>query len=172
MRLSHFFVLCLFLAAPAFAANDSVRHVSAASERYAPSSEHAYGLGVADTSNVTNGESISGLMSMGHDWVQGLVAVYTTKGNFDFAVGGIYKFTVVGTRSTGFHMGPGFTIGSVGGDFAWAFFGAAGGHFTVAEHLMLSVDAGPMVTHTKNNTNFRLRALGDSVLSLAVHYLF
>jgi hypothetical protein len=154
----------------ALGASDSLRHTSSASE-------HSYGgsttmaVGVSDTQTITAGESATALFSVGQNWVQTYLAIYTTKGNFDFAVGGAYKFTVAGTRATGFHIGPGFTVGTVANDFAFAFFGAAGGHYTFAEHLLFSVDAGPMVTHTANNTNFRLRGFGP-VLGLTIAYVF
>jgi hypothetical protein len=174
MRLTPVLALALaFTAASALAADhhgaasDSLRHVSSASER----SGSVTALGVMDTSNVATAESLSGMFSMGSDWLQALASVTQTKGSFSFAVGAIYKFTVAGTRANGFHMGPGFTVGTVADDFAFAVFGACGGHFTLADRLLFSVDAGPMVTHTANNTNFRLRGLGN-LLGASVHYVF
>ena len=159
----------LLLSSSAFA---EPRHaVAASTPSYSSGGATEIAVGVSDTSHVTNAESATAFFSMGRDWLQTYLGVYQTKGNFDFAVGGAYKFTLAGTRATGFHVGPGFTVGTVNDDFAWAIFGAAGGHFTFAEHLLLSVDAGPMVTHTKNNTNFRLRPIGQ-LLGLTVAYVF
>jgi hypothetical protein len=172
IRISFLSAFCIFLAsAAAHAASDSVKHHAAS-----PEMEHYYGsnqmaVGVAATDIITNGESATALFSNHHDWIQTYLAVYTTKGNFDFAVGGAYKFTVAGTRNVGFHVGPGFTVGTVGNSFAFAIFGAAGGHFTFAEHFFISVDAGPMVTHTDSNTNFRLRGLGN-YLGMTIAYIF
>lgn len=172
MRISYFIALSLaFVGSAAHAASDSVKHRAAA-----PETEHYYGsnlvaVGVAATDTITNGESATLLFSNHQDWIQTYLAVYTTKGNFDFAIGGAYKFTVAGTRGVGFHVGPGFTVGTVGNEFAFSIFGAAGGHFTFAEHFYLSVDAGPMVTHTKDNTNFRLRGLGN-YLGMTIAYIF
>ena len=67
--------------------------------------------------------------------------------------------------------GPGISLGTSNDDFAWAVFGAGGGHFTIAEHMLFSVDAGPMLTHTKNNTNLRIRGIG-SLLGASVHFIF
>jgi hypothetical protein len=171
MRTTLFTALCLLVAGSAFAASDKVIHHSDS-----PEVEHYYGsnlmaVGVAATDTITNGESATMLFSNHHDWIQTYLAVYSTKGNFDFAVGGAYKFTVAGTRAMGFHVGPGFTVGTVGNNFAFSIFGAAGGHFTFAEHFFISVDAGPMVTHTENNTNFRLRGLGN-YLGMTIAYIF
>ena len=176
MRNSLLSALCLLLAAaPAIAADrkaaDSVKHASAAPAEHHYHSEKTWGIGVADTQTVTTGESATALIGMGDDWLQTYLGVYQTKGAFSFAIGGAYKFTVAGTRSTGFHIGPGFTAGTVADDFAFSIFGAAGGHFTFNEHLFFSIDAGPMVTHTKNNTNFVVRGFGP-VLGLTIAYIF
>jgi hypothetical protein len=171
MRFTLLSALCLLLSTgTAFAASDTIHHHAAAPE-HAYYGETLTALGVTDSSTVTTGESLSAMFSMGKNWIHTLLAVYQTKGNFDFAVGGIYKFTVAGTRANGFHVGPGFTVGTVADDFAFAIFGAAGGHFTIADHLLFSVDAGPMVTHTKDNTNLRIRGLGQ-LLGASVHYVF
>ena len=146
-------------------------HVSSESSYSSSASDTKMAFGVMDASNISVGESLSGLFSVGQNWVQAMMGIYQTKGSFDFAVGGIFKFTVVGSNRNGFHVGPGLNLGSINDEFAWAFFGAAGGHFTIVDHMIFSVDAGPMLTHTKNNTNFRIRALGQ-LLGASVHFLF
>jgi hypothetical protein len=156
-------VLSLALSQAAFAFEAS-RHTASAGGNLTA-------VGVADSSWLTSGQTASALFSTGSDWIQVYLGIYNTKVNFDFAVGGAYKFTVAGTRSTGFHIGPGFALGTVDDEFAFAIFGAAGGHFTLADHFLLSVDAGPMITHTKNNTNFRLRPVGN-LLGLSLFYVF
>lgn len=128
-------------------------------------------LGMADTTVIAGGQSLSAMFSTTSDWIQVLLGVHQTKGNFDFAVGGIYKFTVIGNRANGFHVGPGATIGTYGGDFAFTVMGAAGGHFTLFERLMLSVDGGPMYVHTEAAKNFRMKPMGE-ILGLSVHYVF
>jgi len=172
MRHSLIALLGLALASSsALAASDSIKHHSSA-----PESEHYYGnnlsaVGVASTDMIMGGESATALFSAGKDWIQVYAAVYQTKGAVSFGAGGVYKFTVAGTRNTGFHVGPGFTMGTVADAFAFAIFGAAGGHFTIADHYFISVDAGPMVTHTENNTNFRIRGLGQ-YLGMTIAYIF
>jgi hypothetical protein len=169
MRTSLLSALCLLLAAgSAFGASDKIRNSSSASEHR---SQTTMAIGVADTDTIAGGESLTGLFSMGDNWLQAYLGIFTTKTNFDFAVGGAYKLTISGTRATGFHVGPGFTVGTVGDEFAFAIFGACGGHFTLADRLLVSVDGGPMVTHTKNNTNFRLRGFGP-YLGLTLAYVF
>jgi hypothetical protein len=168
MRNSLLSALCLALSCgSAFAASDSIRHTSSAAEH----GSNLTAVGIADTANITAGESLTVLFTNGQDWIQTYAAIYSTNNDFDFGAGGVYKFTVAGNRMTGFHVGPGFTVGTVSGVFGFAILGAAGGHFTIADHLLLAVDGGPMVTHTKNNTNFRLRGLG-SYLGLTVAYIF
>jgi len=135
------------------------------------SAQAATGLGMSDTTIVSGGQSLSALFSTSSDWIQVLAGVHQTKGNFDFSVGGMYKFTVIGNRNTGFHVGPGFTIGTFGGQFAFTVFGALGAHFTLFEHLMLSIDGGPMYVHTDAAKNFRMKPIGDT-LGLSIHYVF
>ncbi|MGZ3719846.1 MAG: hypothetical protein ACXWR1_16015 [Bdellovibrionota bacterium] len=168
MRISLFSALCLALSCgSAFAASDTIRRTSSAAEH----GNNLTAVGVSDTANVTGAESLTVLFTVGQDWIQTYAAVYKTNVDFDFGAGGAYKFTVAGNRLTGFHVGPGFTVGTVNGQFGFAIFGAAGGHFTIADHLLISVDGGPMVTHTKDNTNFRLRGLGN-YLGLTVAYVY
>ena len=164
----------LLSAAPALAdskhaAADTAHHASAAVEH--PHSDTTWALGVADTQTITGGESATALFAVGENWVQPYLGLYQTKGAFSFAVGGAYKITVAGKRTTGFHVGPGFAVGTQADDFAFSIFGAAGGHFTFNDHLFFSVDAGPMITHTKNNTNFLIRGFGP-MLGLTIAYIF
>ncbi len=164
------FLLAPLVSVSALAA-ENARHTTSFSSFSSPSDDSLIAVGVADTNSVSGGESVSAMFSSKSNWIQAYLAVYSTKVNFDFAIGGAYKFTLAGTRSTGFHIGPGFTVGTVADDFAFAIFGAAGGHFSITDHFMFSVDAGPMITHTKNNTNFRLRPLGQ-LLGLSAFYVF
>ncbi len=163
-----FFVSLFLVSVAAFAADNNTRHISAS---FSSGGESVKAVGVADTTVVAGGQTLSAMFSSGRDWIQAYLGFFQTKGVVDFAGGGAYKFTLAGTRALGFHAGPGVMLGTFADDFAFSFFGAAGGHFTVVDRLLFSVDAGPMVTHTANNTNFRLRPLG-ALLGLSVFYVF
>lgn len=128
-------------------------------------------LGMADTTMVAGGQSLSAMFSGVTDWVQVLAGVHQTKDDVNFGAGGFYKFTVIGTRANGFHVGPGAILGTHGGKFAFSVIGAAGGHFTLFERLMISVDGGPMYVHTDAAKNFLMKPIGD-ILGLSVHYVF
>jgi hypothetical protein len=173
MRISTLPVLCLLLAAASAQAaegrrwSDTIRHTSSGIEH----GGQTIGVGVADTQSFAPGESATALFAIGSDWIQSYLGFYQTKGALTFSAGGNFKFTVAGSRHVGFHVGPGFFLGSVAGDFAYSIYGAAGGHYTLFDHLFFSVDAGPGITHTKDNTNFVLRGLGP-VLGLTIAYLF
>ncbi len=136
-----------------------------------PSAHATIGLGMADTTTISGGQSLSAIFSTGNDWIHTFLGVHQTKGKFDFGAGGGYKFTVIGTRATGFHVGPLASLGTVGGDFAFSIVGAAGAHFTLFEKMMLSVDGGPMYVHTQAAKNFRMKPIGE-LLGLSIHYLF
>lgn len=129
------------------------------------------GLGMADTTTIAGGQSLSALFSVGDNWIHGFLGVHQTKGDFDFGLGGGYKFTVIGTRATGFHVGPMASLGTFGGDFAFTIVGNVGAHFTLFEKLMLSVDGGPMYVHTQPAKNFRMKPIGE-LLGMSIHYLF
>ena len=129
------------------------------------------GLGMADTTTISGGQSLSAIFNVTDNWIQAFLGVHQTKGDFDFAVGGAYKFTVIGTRATGFHVGPMASIGTFGGDFAFTIVGNAGAHFTIFEKMMLSVDGGPMYVHTDKAKNFRMKPIGE-LLGMSIHYLF
>jgi|GEM_PF-7071980 len=130
------------------------------------------GLGVSDTSVIAGGQSLSAIFGLpsGHQ-IQTVLGVHQTKGNFDFHVGGFYRMPLIGTAKTGFHFGPGFTIGTFGGDFAFTVVAAFGAHFTLMENMMLSVDAGPMYVHTQAAKNFKMKPIGE-LLGLSIHYMF
>lgn len=127
-------------------------------------------LGVADTYYLTYGQSASALFSVGRNWIQALFGINQSRSAFSFGVGGAYKFTIAGDRRTGFHVGPGFTVGTVHKDFAFTIHGMFGGHFTIFERLILSVDAGPIFEVIDGDADFRLRPMGNA-LGLSLHYI-
>lgn len=136
------------------------------------SNAHALtGLGMSDTTVIAGGQSLSAIFGIGEHQIQTILGVHQTKGNFDFAVGGFFRMPLIGTAKTGFHFGPGFTIGTFGGDFAFTVVAAFGAHFTIFENMMLSVDGGPMYVHTQAAKNFKLKPIGDT-LGLSIHYMF
>lgn len=141
----------------------------------APQAKAQMALGFADTTYIAGGQSASALFSSNDDWLQTIFTINGTRGNFYFAVGGIYKFTIAGNARAGFHVGPGVTLGTVptgtGSEFGFSLVGLAGGHFTLFERLILSVDGGPQLSVVDGNTDFRLKPMGE-LLGLSVHYLF
>lgn len=179
MRTMLLSLLCLLASTPSFAAerraSDTIRHTSAAEHHY--HGDNVWALGVSDTTNIATGETLTALFSTADNWVQTYLGVFRTKDTFTFSAGGAYKFTVAGTRATGFHVGPGIVLGTVSDSFAFGIFGAAGGHFTVADHLFLSVDGGPAFVHISgkdggpSSSNFVLRGFGP-YLGLTIAYVF
>lgn len=131
----------------------------------------SFAFGYADTQYIANTQAASVLFASGKDWIQAFLGVQNTRGNFDFGLGGMYKFTLSGDRRAGFHLGPGFAVGTVGDDFAFSIYGMVGAHFTLFERLLLSVDGGPMLSVIDGDANFRMRAMGET-LGLGIHYLF
>lgn len=171
-----YLAVCLFalalsisaVAAPKASTNPNVEYIT-------PVSTSMTAMGVADTSHVSTGQSLSAMFSFNKNWLQTYMAIENTQGAFTFGLGAIYKFTVAGDAKTGFHVGPGFSVGTVpvGGKakFAFSIFGMAGAHFTLFDRLILSVDGGPMVNVVDGDANFRMKPMGE-LLGLSVHYLF
>lgn len=164
MRFLLLAALCLTFTLPAVAAPSS-----------ASSSSGAKAFGFTDSSNLLNGQSASALFGGTTDWIHVMLAINKTLGAFEFGVGGIYKFTVLGDRRTGFHMGPGVSVGTVavGGKskFGFSISGLAGAHWTIFDRMIVSVDGGPAVAVVDGDANFSFRPIGD-LLGLSLHYLF
>jgi hypothetical protein len=168
--LSLSFALLAGMAAPAFASEHG-----RGSDREPASSSGSWAMGVASTNVITNTESLSALLESGKNWIEIDLGIHHTRGNFQFATGGAYKFTVAGDRHTGFHVGPGLALGTTdvlgNAKFTFSLSGLAGGHFTFGDHLMVSVDGGPVLYVTDGNVDFRMRPRGD-ILGVGVYYLF
>lgn len=136
------------------------------------------GLGIYDSSYLITGQSLSLILSSKDHWFQVFLGVHRAGGSlFEAGIGASYKFTVAGDRSTGLHLGPGFSIGAAQNGtannetFRLGFFGLVGGHFTLFEKLMLSVDGGPNLVFLKGQESFTFRPAG-AILGLGIHYLF
>lgn len=142
---------------------------------FAPKANAATAVGVADTSTFMTGQSISALFSNNKDWIQAMMNVQGVKGSFRFSVGGAYKFTVAGTERAGFHIGPGLALGTTGtangSKFFFSLVGMFGGHYTLFERLILSVDGGPVLGVVDGDVDFGVKPMGE-LLGLSVHYLF
>jgi hypothetical protein len=155
-----------------------------AASRTVASSGSLTALGFADTSNISVGQSLSAMFSINQNWLQTFLTITQTKDAFTFGLGGIYKFTVAGDRHMGFHVGPGFAVGTVPASsvagatsgtsktkFAFSIYGLAGAHYTIFDRLILSVDGGPMVNVIDGTADFSMKPMGQ-LLGLGLHYLF
>lgn len=176
-------VLGVLVASSSFAATSSRDRIT--SSRSAPatttvasaptySGPTTWGLGVWSSDFVTNGDSISALVSSGDNWIQPFFSVAGTAGAFEFNIGATYRVTVAGNARSGFHFAPGFAVGTVnqgGSKFAFSFMGLFGAHYAVFDRLILSFDGGPILSSVDGDLNFKIRPAG-SVLGLSFHYLF
>jgi hypothetical protein len=109
--------------------------------------------------------------------VQGLFGIDGTSGTFRFSFGGIYRHTLAGTQTTGFHVGGGLVLSTVAAGAATTAFRVtlaplAGFHYQVPHApVQLSLDGGPMLTLLDGNADFQVGA-GSQLLGLSIHYLF
>lgn len=183
MRLFSLLALALTFSTAAFAGE---RHIASSTS---VSGGKPVAVGVSDTTNLTGGQSGSVMFATEKDWIHTFLTVNHSQGSFSFGAGGIYKFTVSGNRAMGFHVGPGLAVGtvSVGGSsvnvsgntvtvesstkFGFSILGDVGAHYTLFDHLILSMDAGPIFSVVDGEFNFMLKPIGE-VLGLSVHYLF
>lgn len=130
------------------------------------------GVGFSNTDNVTSGQSLSALYTMNRGRIQAFFGIYNTNDHFDFAIGGAYKFTIIGDQSAGLHIGPGIAIGSARDDFLFTVYGVIGFHYMIVDHLMLSMDGGPILKVVDGEVDFSVEPMGDQMLGLSIHYFF
>lgn len=130
-------------------------------------------IGVADTTNIIQGQSLSLLFPMNKDSLQTFLGLHRTHGMFEFGAGGAYKVTLHGDRRTGLHFGPGLSVGTASRGpktkFAFSAFGLVGGHHTLFERLIVSVDGGPIMTVLNGDVDLGIKPAGN-MLGLAIHY--
>ncbi|MGZ3713480.1 MAG: hypothetical protein ACXVBE_17070, partial [Bdellovibrionota bacterium] len=112
MRFFTILTLALAFSASAFAKEHKVAEAETTEVSSAHSSKPV-AIGVADTTNLMGGQSLSALFATNRDWIQAYLGVLHSQGSFAFGAGGIYKFTVSGSRAVGFHVGPGVAVGTV-----------------------------------------------------------
>ena len=139
------------------------------------------------------GGSLTGIIHLTNvDMIQLLAGITGTTGGFGFGVGGLYKRTVIGNQSAGFHLGGGFGIGTVAGaggavngsstSFAMSIAAVIGAHFEIpGTQIALHFDGGPdftLVSVSGTNgigggttTNFAMGPL-SSLLGATVVYAF
>ena len=170
------------------------------SHQAAPAEHHGgmtFDLGVSSVSAVmTNGGiggSITGILHFTSlDALQLLAGISQTNGGFGFGVGGLYKRTVLGNESAGFHIGGGLGLGTVGGlgaaangsstSFAMNIAALAGVHFDVpGTQVAIHLDGGPvfsLISVSGQNgvggttvTNFAMGPL-SSILGASAVYQF
>lgn len=93
--------------------------------------------------------------------IQTYAALYGVNGTVTFGIGADVKFAVVGDNRKGFHLGGGFGFGTTAGTFFANFAGNIGPHFTIDNNILISADAGPLLT-VGGGTDFALT--GRSIL--------
>jgi hypothetical protein len=154
----------------------------------ANSSTAEYGFGVSTSTAVTGtATALSGWYGL--DEKQG-IQVYLGIGStspFRFGVGGVYKYTILGKKLVGAHIGGGLGLGLVGttatvagitittpsSTFAVRALGNFGVHFSFRgmEEILFSADSGPALMIASGSTNLTLGAY-SALLGLSVHYIF
>jgi hypothetical protein len=175
--------------------NDSVRTSAAApgkSNVNIDTSKFDFGLGVTTIGGLSSGAGVSSMFEFSElhavQLILGLGIVGGGGAGVEFGGATGYKFTLVGDRNVGFHVGgmlnfavvPVSAAGSVTlSPGASHYFGMSiqpllGFHFRFLEHIGASVDFGPrfyFITTPTVFTGFDLRQFG-SFLGLSAHYFF
>ncbi len=120
-----------------------------------------YGVGFASFGELTGTSSaLTGLIQFDtKNWLQPIAFLDGTSPAI-FGIGALYKRVVASRGNAGFHLGGGFTMGSVikstGGTGLGAGIAALGGfhvEFPGAEQIILQMDGGPVLTFG-DRTNF------------------
>ncbi len=110
--------------------------------------------------------------------IQAYFALYDSDPN-TYGLGAIYKHTISGNQSTGFHVGGGLGLGTWMQDRSYMhIIGNAGIHFSVKRHVMVHIDGGLIIKNdeqagntTDKDSGMVMSGFSDH-LGLAMMYVF
>lgn len=164
--------------------SDSIETRASAAER--STSRVSFSGGVSSISAVPGsilflGGSLTGILQITHlDAIQLFLGIGATSPGFSFGVGGVYKRTLMGGESAGFHLGGGFGLGTLGQasgtgsatDFTMTIPAVVGVHFKVPNTgVAFHFDGGAafsLLAATSTDVNFSVgqlsRLMGASVV--------
>lgn len=175
-------LLALAVSTSAFAAPRDTKKTAEPSDVHpvpaVTSSSGGFGIGYASTLIFTGAaSSVTGLIKINEtNAIQVFLSIPTTS-PFEFTAGGNYKYTVSGGSSAGFHVGGGFTLGSLsvgrGNGFALAVGPTAGIHFALpsVSRVQFHFDGGPVFSTVDGNSNFVLGS-HSALLGASIIYMF
>lgn len=140
-----------------------------------------YGVGLATSARVTGSDTaLSPVLMLGDPLIiQGYLSLDSTS-PFIFGIGGILKYTMMGTAAAGLHLGGGIGLGTVvsatnptTNSFFFSALGNIGLHFKIGsdDKILVSFDSGPGIAIANDTTNFTMGAYSN-LLGASIHYLF
>jgi hypothetical protein len=157
-------------------------HVSRSAPTKSSSNDMKFGVGLTAYGGSSTSGGLSGLIEIDDKMaVQPFLGLgYGAVTGFSFGLGGMFKYTLVGGRDAGLHVGGGLSLGAGGAAGAMQFLmnlyvPNAGIHFTVADRVRLSLDGGITVSiNAGGGTAGAGVGLGplSSLLGASVHYMF
>lgn len=129
-------------------AQSSYPYKSSSSSSDSDSSDMGFAFGYASNAAALyhNEPGLTGMFPVGDKGaVQIFFALYDSDPN-TYGLAGIYKYTLSGNQSSGFHVGGGLGIGSWMEDRSYMhIIGDAGFHFTLKKQVVLHIDGGLLI---------------------------
>jgi len=171
-----FFLSVILFSTLAFAAPKKADTAPETSANRVDWEKAKYGFGFASMGEMTGtSAALTGLVEFDQkNWLQPLAFLDGTSPAV-FGIGALYKRVVASRGNAGFHLGGGFTMGSViksaGGTGIGAGIAAIGGfhvEFPGADQILLQLDGGPVLTFG-DRTNFIINPLSGAFGLSAVY---
>ena len=142
------------------------KNTSSSSSSDSDSGEMAFAVGYSSNTAVLYSDSpgMTGLFPIGDNGaIQGFFALYDSDPN-TYGMGAIYKYTISGNQSSGFHVGGGLGLGKWMNDRSYMhIIGDAGFHFSLKKHILVHIDGGIVMKSDEQPGN----AAKDSGMVLA-----
>ncbi|MDZ4661850.1 MAG: hypothetical protein SGJ18_09565 [Pseudomonadota bacterium] len=122
---------------------------------------------------------LTGLFPIGDNGaIQAYFALYDSDPN-TYGIGAIYKYTISGNQSSGFHVGGGLGLGTWSKDKSYMhIIGDAGIHFSIKKHVLVHIDGGLLIKSDEQAANNAPKDSGmvlagfSEHIGLAIMYMF
>ncbi len=179
-----FFVLFnLFFLAPAFGQFPDIDKKPEAKEKRvrwsAKDSTMAAGLASNSQLLYTSQTALTGLFSVGEKSSAQAFLIVSGSDPMTYGIGGLYKYTVSGTKRLGFHVGGGLGLGDYAEDRSFfRISGVAGFHFRVRKRILFHVDGGLTLSRDDalvdggDDSNQTTITGQSSIFGLSIMYMF
>jgi len=160
--------------APAAPAPAQVSHSQSHYQGGGSSGIQRTGFGFTTFSQIGVG-SLSGLVDITDKLALQPFLSFGTTSPFQFGVGALGKYTLIGNMQNGFHGGAGFHLGTLNVSSSAKFYInmvlVAGIHFMLTDKISISFDGGPQFQIINSSFNFAMSPF-SAIMGMSAHYIF